>query len=168
MEVEFRGWDVENKCWRYGYYQKRKEATLGAWGVTQKHIDENTKHYIIWDGWADWNMTNPCYRADVDPASIGMFIGEYDKNKKKIYSGDILAVDEGHWNDCWAAGVPDDSKVPDPRCAEHQIDIRLVEYQNMRDDIENGSIGYYIGYKLNQIEVIGNDYENKEMLYDIK
>lgn len=98
-DVEFRGWDVENKCWRYGSYQKRQEYTIAPLGTTKYDYDKSFIHYIIWDGFADWNMTKPCHRVEVDPKSLGQFVGTVDKDGTKIYEGDIVKWYEigGHY-----------------------------------------------------------------------
>lgn len=91
------------------------------------------------------NMYFPIQTFNVDIETIGQFTGLYDKNGKEIYEGDIVLQQGYHGN-----------KIP-----------MLVRF-------ENGAfiVGYHDGSSTrrrpmllnNKCEVIGNIYDNKDLL----
>ena len=60
-EIKFRGKDSDTGEWRYGYYAQHEKVTLCPVyenkEAFEKAVVENTEHYIIFDGFSDWNMT---------------------------------------------------------------------------------------------------------------
>ena len=67
MEIKFRGFSIENNCWIYGFYH-------------EVEVEGIRNAYIFWQG-ESWN---------VDNKSVGMSTGLIDKNKIRMYSGDIV------------------------------------------------------------------------------
>lgn len=79
------------------------------------------------------------------------FTGLFDKNGKKIYEGDIIrgdkSLDADNWNDVHHGVV----SYYLPECR-----FRIVEKRNCE---------FYVGFQqLKNIEIIGNVYENPELL----
>ena len=72
-EILFRGKRADNNEWVYGYYIVRK-------------IWQSTVHIIRTkdNGFDSYN------EYEIDPETIGQFIGLTDKNEEKIFEGDIL------------------------------------------------------------------------------
>lgn len=87
-EFKFRGMRVDNGEWVYGYYYKQ-EAPIQCIGSKDK---EEEKCFIIYFGFADWNMPRPAYQVEVIPSTIAPYIGKKDKYGKEIYRDDILAT----------------------------------------------------------------------------
>ena len=69
MEIKFRGFSEELKCFVYGFYQEVEAEGVGY-------------SYIFWQG-----HTTPV-RAD----SVAQFTGVYDKNDVEIYDKDQLKI----------------------------------------------------------------------------
>lgn len=69
MEIKFRGFSEELKCFVYGFYQEVEAEGVGY-------------SYIFWQG-----HTTPV-RAD----SVAQFTGFYDKNDVEIYDKDQLKI----------------------------------------------------------------------------
>lgn len=143
--MTYRAKDIDNGRWVYGYYVRRDEVTPYPMSPFPEHDqkihDENyVKHYIFYDGLSDWGLRAPWYKVDVDPKTLGRSVGVRDKNGKDIYEDDIvLTTREG---------------------------IIHVKYENMRDNIEVCTIGFWLGWdsKNETIEIIGNVHDNPDLL----
>lgn len=82
---------------------------------------------------------------EVEPKTIGQFTGVYDKNGKEIYEGDIFEIDD------YTKGVVVYLE------SEGTFGIRC-KYDE--DDL-NEPFSYYL---LDEMEVLGNEYDNPELL----
>lgn len=72
-EIVFRGWDIKNNCWVYGYY----EDYMVAFGPHTATI-----HVKM-----DWGLNGS---FSVVPESVGQYIGVEDSTGKRIYEGDFI------------------------------------------------------------------------------
>lgn len=142
-DIEFRGYDTESKCWRYGYYFCKKDVTLCAiYNSEEEYLKDKKKnehHLILINGFSDWNLPRPHYQSEVDGDSIGQYTEKNDKNNKRIYEGDII---KESCNGDIGTVIWDNSLGT----------YKLKEFENYF--IKDASIW----------EVIGNVYENKELL----
>ena len=134
-QIIFRGYNLKNQKWLYGYY-----------------FVNRGQHFICPEG-----VQNPLASWEdfvVEEESVGEWTGLKDKNGSQIYEGDIV-------------------KAPllDPIFG----DILSDAFDNVVISFHNGSfvVAYYKGrHKIylqdlfDKIEVIGNIYENKELLED--
>lgn len=76
-EIKFRAKRVDLNDWMYGYLRE-------VWGETKRiFVISPAKRFDV-DGNTD---TDEDY---VIPDTIGQFTGKYDKNKRKVYEGDIV------------------------------------------------------------------------------
>ena len=147
-EIKFRGKDSDTGKWRYGYYVRHEKVTLclvyDNKEEFEKDVAENTEHYIIFDGFSDWNMTRAFYRAGVDGKTVGQYTGMKDFNGKEIYEGDIV------------------------RTSDNDDELAVVEWdeEDLRFTVTHGNVVNGLGeeYYSREVEVIGNMYDNPEML----
>lgn len=89
---------------------------------------------------------NVTFKCHVKPETVGQFTGLYDKNNNEIYDGDILQLDYPEWNHIvfW-----DDSQL---KWAYRKIG----ETQSYSLCMSPMNLSHY--------EVIGNIYDNPELL----
>ncbi len=144
-EIEFRGKD-NHGTWRYGAYV----AFRGLQGAIYYPIyHQSNKNYILRTEW--------CY---VDEETVGQYTGLKDKNGKKIYEGDIV-------NTQWSPkGLGVITWHPD---GYFFIDSTKGEWERF----DNGfrPLGEFMRWFISdtskepvRIEVIGNIYDNPELL----
>lgn len=152
-EILYRGKRVDNGEWIYG-------------GWAQRHND-NTEYIVTSTVGASCkseinNIIATGFRVELD--TIGQYTGLTDKNGKKIFKGDIL--------DLSALMITDFGVV------------KYGEYKDsdMRDDIPCGHVGFYVDIEeqhynyvrrdilffVSRCKVVGNVYDNPELLEDMK
>lgn len=127
----FRGKRKDTKEWIYGgvYYQK-------------KDAMKDEAIYII-----TGSLSDIACAVEVIPETVGQYIGRSDKNKKKIFEGDILLTD------CWHTLLV-------VYFDEDYLQFRVREVVSGREN----SIDYYDNSNNVKIEVVGNIYDNPELL----
>lgn len=142
-EVKFRGFNRKNSEWIYGFYLQNRGA-----------------HFVCPDEFANGKSWDD---YEIDPDTLGQFTGLQDKNGTDVYEGDIIS-------NSW--------------CFKKKSVVRFGKYQhlNAQREYENGDLGFYM-YHLDEFkrkverndiqfffcnedkgEVIGNIYQNKELL----
>ncbi len=157
-EIKFRGKRIDNGEWVYGYY----------------FVDFSGKHYII-NTLQDIETANiHNVYVEVIPETVGQYTGLHDKNGKEIYEGDIVKY-ENKWKYMICSGEYNSNPS---NCAEAiMVGVYLKEISTK--EIEkmysiNGVATRFPkhcaesekGIENLKLEVIGNIYENKELLED--
>lgn len=123
---------------------KRKdngEWVYGNYAVT----DNNEKQHFIFQ--------NKAFEFEVDPETVGQYTGITDDNEKKIFEGDILGV------------TNDDPDYDYITKVYLDCDTLCVDVQGQ--DYDCTSIGFAIEIwddECDQVEIIGNIYDNPELL----
>lgn len=137
-EILFRGKRVDNGEWIYGDLLTPTDI-MDVW-----EISENT-------GMGD--------RYEIDPETVGQFTGLTDKNGTKIFEGDIVCTRYSDGKICCSGDVQFCYGVYGAEWIEQKKNKGMVggwgQLHNLRrfdDDI------------INNIEVIGNIYDNPELL----
>ena len=83
-EILFRGKQNEGK-WVEGSYFKHDTVK-----VCFSSDDPKPRHLIIQDGFCDWGFEPPIHCVDVDPETVGQYIGKTDGYDEKIFDGDVV------------------------------------------------------------------------------
>lgn len=124
-EIKFRGKGVDSNKWYYGGYAE----------------DCGHNHVILpQDNWSKGGV--------VDKDTIGQFTGKIDKNKKEIFSGDLLKDQDGVVYEIWYSEETAAFMAEMVKPANDMVDI-LGGYDTERC-----------------FEVIGNIYDNTDLLED--
>lgn len=144
----FRGKRKKDDKWAVGGFHKWETRQPCPFN-DELSLDE-VKYLIIGNTNADWNMPREICATEVDPETVGQYIGSVDKNKVRIFEGDILKA-----------------KV---RCGRYYKNkIGCVVYDGLalqfvlKIQSENGYDYKPIPFA-NYCEVIGNIYDNPELL----
>ncbi|HHP0319272.1 TPA: YopX family protein [Campylobacter jejuni] len=149
-DFDFRIWDnIENK------YIKTSE---GLYIENTEHNDASNCNRIIENydhaGFAadhPYNWKNKEYYNNENAFSIELFTGLYDKNGNKIYEGDVLFSFEG----C------SEGEAFKYKAVLKEGAFYLVE---CGDDGEEYDEDLISEFRLEELEIVGNIHENKELL----
>ena len=156
-EIEFRGLSINKKKWIYGCYVHTFERGYFSRGYDDvpdrcHYIDTETNYHEIYSN------------------SVGQYTGLKDKNNKKVYRGDILSYKAIRYTNC--------SKTEIEKVYETAL-IGIIFHSDMATvvkaysenvsafchDVENNE-KLILELDSNEIEVVGNIYENQELLGD--
>ena len=142
-EILFRGKRTSNGEWIDGYMYEHEPPLQGI--VPENYIPESSKWYILQTSFADWNMPRSVEFIEVNLDTICQYTGLEDKYGRRIFEGDIVEggdfnAEDGYgvikWDDDGARFIIDGAGI-------------IVDFDN------------YYGYEL---EIIGNIYDNPELL----
>ena len=114
----------------------RAKALDGPWEYGELHL-KNCRHPHI--------HTDARATIYIDPKTVGQFTGLHDKNGKEIYEGDIVSDIKGK--------MKVNCELVD------QTEVLAVEYHGAAFNISHLSL-----VSNDSVEVIGNIYDNPELL----
>lgn len=141
--------------WVYGAYLKMLPYQPYPVGST-KPLETEYKHLIITEGSADWGMPREIGTYEVIPETVGQCTGLKDDKGKLMYEGDIVKI--------WKFSKD-----------LYGNDKRVIKWNNARCGFRLYTIDQYKrGIELSPqsmvnvttIEVIGNIFQNPELLKD--
>ncbi|WP_342570384.1 YopX family protein [Paenibacillus sp. FSL R5-0749] len=136
-EIKFRGKRKDNGEWVQGYVHKLNNG-----------IDKGTTFIIP-------ERASALYSAEVDPETVGQYIGIKDGNKHEIYTGDIIS------QECEC-----DTEYGCYHAPTH--DIVIWDQEKAGFDFEALKKGVYSGEMLedyaDEWTIIGNRWDNPELL----
>lgn len=148
-EILFKAKRVKDGEWIEGYYYKVQE-TVHCFKEDYEKKPVPIHHFIIFARTTDWELPMQTYQTEIIPETLCQFTGLTDKNGKKIWENDIVFVTDE--NDCSgqiSTGIGD------------VIFIEGMWYIDGRPQ----EVLYDIN-KVFQIEVIGNAFDNQELLQE--
>ena len=144
-EIKFRGKEIDTGKWVYGGLFKEPAPPQ----CFEKTLED--KYWIVYPNpryMPDWNLPYEMVRTDIEKETIGQYTGLKDKNGKEIYEGDIVSFN-----------LKSDSEGQ-PNIAGY------IEYQTTFSGYRIMSFkgSFALDYNIKDIEVIGNIYDNPELL----
>ena len=141
-EIEFRGQRKDTGEWVYGYLMQMHQKDRLFIGQWRSIGGEATIKDELFSGY-----------HEVDPETVGQFTGLHDKNKKKIFEGDI--VKRGDWIGVVKNGLYTlDGSGPCPSVQGIGFYIECQQYTH----------NIFSGAELSNWEVIGTIHSNPELL----
>ena len=139
-EIKFRGKMIPGNEWIFGTIL-RIPAPPVCFGKS-----ETDKYYIQFPDpryMPDWNMPYKMVQGEVNPDTIGQYTDLHDKNGKEIYEGDIVKI----------------------KYRDEDIGKVIYEHNGFSIDVTNMNKNYgRVSFVNNFMEVIGNIYDNPELL----
>ncbi len=157
-ELKFRGLRNNGK-WIYGGFCRRwnDKPCIVVYNPKEQQDDPNSYE-------DDWDIY-----VDVYEDTIGQFTGMLDKNGKEIYEGDIIRIDSHAWLD-WKeldsvnAEVIFEEYMFDARWRNPDAGQPIPFHPDDDPDYESEYICEMLANLPNTIEVIGNIYNNPELI----
>ena len=142
MEIAKDGGWVEERMRKHRGWSKEQKKWI--WGAPL-YLDKLRLYKIFYYYYNDGLQS-----AVVEPESIGQEIGLKDNDGKMIWEGDILEIDTG-------------DKWPKVACVKYELGAFITDV--MARDFEVFNIGDH-DLNENSLKIIGNKFENPELLED--
>ena len=138
--IKFRGKMIPENEWIFGTILRipAPPVCFGKSEIDKYYIQFPDPRYM-----PDWNMPYKMVQGEVNPDTIGQYTGLHDKNGKEIYEGDIVKI----------------------KYRDEDIGKVIYEHNGFSIDVTNMNKNYgRVSFVNNFMEVIGNIYDNPELL----
>lgn len=93
-DMLFRGKEKGTNKWVEGGYFHHLNRMVSPIGDSLK--DEDHTHYILTNGFSDWNMQRPIEMTEVHPETVGQYTGRMTDGKR-IFEHDIIQFEHSDW-----------------------------------------------------------------------
>lgn len=148
---KYRGKRIDKEEWIVGFYTQLPKVSLGATIIADGDLcaEDVADYIIVNESKQHHNFSNSylleiveCEQYEVNPDTVGQYIGVKDKNKQGIYEKDIVLIngEDEYFVIEW----------------DNDTARFVMNSETLTVDFDN-----YWGY---QVEVVGNVYENPELL----
>ena len=152
-KIKFRGKEIDTGKWVYGGLFKEPAPPQ----CFEKTLED--KYWIVYPNpryMPDWNLPYEMVRTDIEKETIGQYTELKDENGKEIYSGDIIEFSY----DMFVGNF--DTFVAKGKVVFEEGAFYVEVFENERTTKDEAYLLYSIN--LDTIEVIGNIYDNPELL----
>ncbi len=143
-EILFRGKSTKTNQWIYGgfhIWEKRQVCVFG----NDRLKDDEISCVITVNSFADWNMPRTMHAVEVIADTVGQYTGLTDRNGNKIFEGDIVNI----------------------LTENEEIGIIVYEDGGFIVRADKFSVDFINNINGTDVEVIGNKYDNPELLGDL-
>lgn len=145
-KIKFRGKRANGGEWLYGYYAVHHISLTDIDRKTNQEIRIGTE--VVHSIFNDKKKTEGGYWKDIYPETVGQFTGKTDKNGKEIYEGDIVRVYEKDGTFDIVVKWGNDS----------------MAFMACYVDGNQSPFSWFTNLLKYELEVIGNIFDNKELL----
>jgi len=152
-EIKFRGFSKELNKWIYGNLIK----TSNKFYIAKQEYLGIYECFGIFVNILEFEEYENIF--EVEPNSIGQYIGIKDKNDKEIYEGDIVSFILPK-----KFGIKQESYIGVIKYDSIVASYKIYTYRNLDDFIHDYVYDYFYITDDVYIKVIGNVYENPEFL----
>jgi len=84
-EIKFRAKRKDNGEWVYGFFFEKPQPLQCI--LSENDKPQKRECYILFPGFADWNMPRQLYQVEVIPETVSRYTGLKDINGKEVYEG---------------------------------------------------------------------------------
>ena len=169
-EILFRGKLLRTGEWIEGYYCKTSDTTY-AFSEDYDRYPVPEHYCILVDEMTDWGLPNRPTLHEVDPVTISQYTGLKDRNGKRIFEGDIVKYTFDSPEDPFATDYGLVPRVGRVFWSEWRASFAVMVGRNGSSAMNNDVARYVRGRSIyeyvrgsNTVEVIGNIYDNPELL----